>query len=153
MVKKLARIETSSICRQQFANMFANCLSCENRVLKRKDRVQNREDRSRNHEPTSPPTLCFLTNNPAVTQTQPTTFLYFPCQAQQCCQLRHVISLWRLLTLERARLLIRRGEVRDFSAPNCCFPPENICACLLRTQFLSQRHATSCTSAPAREEI
>ena len=24
LVKKLARIETSSICRQQFANMFAN---------------------------------------------------------------------------------------------------------------------------------
>ncbi|CAH3189324.1 unnamed protein product [Porites lobata] len=31
-------------------------------------------------------------------------------KAQQYCQLRHVISLWRLLTLERARILIRRGE-------------------------------------------
>ena len=31
LVKKLARVETSSICRQQFANMFANCLSCEGR--------------------------------------------------------------------------------------------------------------------------
>ena len=27
--KKLARIETSSICRQQLANIFANCSSCE----------------------------------------------------------------------------------------------------------------------------
>ncbi|XP_020616489.1 E3 ubiquitin-protein ligase RNF213-like [Orbicella faveolata] len=31
-------------------------------------------------------------------------------KAQQCCQLRHVISLWRLLTLERARMLMKRGE-------------------------------------------
>ncbi|KAJ7339579.1 hypothetical protein OS493_005982 [Desmophyllum pertusum] len=31
-------------------------------------------------------------------------------KAQQCCQLRHVISLWRLLSLERARILMRRGE-------------------------------------------
>ena len=34
LVKKLARIEASSICRQQFANMFANCLSCEGRFRK-----------------------------------------------------------------------------------------------------------------------
>ena len=32
LVKKLARIETGSICRQQIANMFANCLSCEGRL-------------------------------------------------------------------------------------------------------------------------
>ena len=31
LVKKLAKIETSSICRQQFLNMFINCLSCEGR--------------------------------------------------------------------------------------------------------------------------
>ncbi|XP_027055365.1 E3 ubiquitin-protein ligase RNF213-like isoform X2 [Pocillopora damicornis] len=31
-------------------------------------------------------------------------------KAQQCCQLRHVLSFWRLLTLERARILMRRGE-------------------------------------------
>lgn len=31
-------------------------------------------------------------------------------KAQQCCQLRHVLSLWRLLNLERAKILIRRGE-------------------------------------------
>ena len=29
LVQKLATIETSAICRQQFANMFANCLLCE----------------------------------------------------------------------------------------------------------------------------
>ena len=28
---KLVRIETSSVCHQLFANMFANCLSCEGR--------------------------------------------------------------------------------------------------------------------------
>ena len=31
LVKKLARIETSSICRQQFANVFANFLSSQGR--------------------------------------------------------------------------------------------------------------------------
>ena len=35
LVKKLARIETSSICRQQFANMLANCLSCEGHLTRR----------------------------------------------------------------------------------------------------------------------
>ena len=42
-------------------------------------------------------------------------FCHFPFQAQQYCQLRHVISLWRLLTLERAKILIRRGEVRNMN--------------------------------------
>ena len=46
-------------------------------------------------------------------------FSHFPFQAQQYCQLRHVISLWRLLTLERARILIRRGEVRNVNISNC----------------------------------
>ncbi|XP_022783821.1 E3 ubiquitin-protein ligase rnf213-alpha-like [Stylophora pistillata] len=31
-------------------------------------------------------------------------------KAQQCCQFRHVLSLWRLLNLERAKILMRRGE-------------------------------------------
>ncbi|XP_068694638.1 E3 ubiquitin-protein ligase rnf213-alpha-like [Montipora foliosa] len=31
-------------------------------------------------------------------------------KAQQCCQLRHVIALWRLLSLERAKILITRGQ-------------------------------------------
>ncbi|XP_067056125.1 E3 ubiquitin-protein ligase rnf213-alpha-like isoform X2 [Acropora muricata] len=31
-------------------------------------------------------------------------------KAQQCCQLRHVVSFWRLLSLERARILIARGQ-------------------------------------------
>ncbi|KAK2555497.1 E3 ubiquitin-protein ligase rnf213-alpha [Acropora cervicornis] len=31
-------------------------------------------------------------------------------KAQQCCQLRHVVSLWRLLSVERARILMRRGQ-------------------------------------------
>ena len=31
LVKKLARTETSSICGEKFANMFANCLSCKSR--------------------------------------------------------------------------------------------------------------------------
>ena len=43
----------------------------------------------------------------------PPVLLFSLHQAQQCCQLRHVISLWRLLTLERARLLMKRGEVRN----------------------------------------
>ena len=38
LVKKLARIETSSICRHQFPNMFANCLSCEGRLRESKTR-------------------------------------------------------------------------------------------------------------------
>ena len=46
-------------------------------------------------------------------------FRHFPFQAQQYCQLRHVISLWRLLTLERAKILIRRGEVRNMNISTC----------------------------------
>lgn len=47
------------------------------------------------------------------TRPSPPVLLFSLHQAQQCCQLRHVISLWRLLTLERARLLMKRGEVRN----------------------------------------
>ena len=43
--------------------------------------------------------------------------------------------LWRL-----------KLAIKDVRA-NC------LCASLLRTQFMSQRHATSCTSARAKEEI
>ena len=46
-------------------------------------------------------------------------FCHFPFQAQQYCQLRHVISLWRLLALERAKILIRRGEVRNMNISTC----------------------------------
>ena len=39
LVRKLARIETSSICRQQFANMFANCLPCEGHFSGNKSQI------------------------------------------------------------------------------------------------------------------
>ena len=38
------------------------------------------------------------------------------------------------------------GSIKDVRA-NC------LCASLLRTQFISQRHVTSCTSARAKEEF
>ena len=44
------------------------------------------------------------------------------------------------------RNAILRNHLKDVRA-NC------LCASLLRTQFMSQRHATSCTSTRTKEEI
>ena len=44
------------------------------------------------------------------------------------------------------RNAILRNHLKDVRV-NC------LCTSLLRTQFMSQRHATSCTSARAKEEI
>ena len=51
-----------------------------------------------------------------------------------------------LLELSEIVTLAVCFQLKDVRA-NC------LCASLLRTQFMSQRHATSCTSARAKEEI
>ena len=60
-------------------------------------------------------------------------------------------ALWRFIAAESAlgsgcSGMNRSSSIKDVRA--YC-----LCASLLRTQFMSQRHATSCTSARARKEI
>ena len=52
----------------------------------------------------------------------------------------------RKVKKKSCQLLFLGNHLKDVRA-NC------LCASLLRTQFMSQRHATSCTSARAKEEI